>query len=176
MIIPQAGKIDAPRDVRAVFATSGALYPQLTGRENAQILASLIYPFLKEKERAEMVSESMDFSELGSFLEAPFFTYSRGMQARLFLSLLTARPCDLLILDEVYEGADEFFQKKLAVRMEAMMRSSGAVLLISHSADLVESICDRALLLHKRRLAFDGRNVRKAIEIYRSLHQEHGGP
>ncbi|CAN0038566.1 unnamed protein product, partial [Chrysoparadoxa australica] len=171
MIPPQQGKVINYGSVQAVFSTASALHYALTGRENAYLLAELMFPYLNKTKITEIVEEALLFSELGKFLEAPFFTYSRGMQARLFLSIVTAHHSDLLILDEVYDGADEFFQNKMEGRMKKLLENSGSVLFISHNAELVTEICNRAYVLHKRKCIYDGANLEKGIALYKSLHQ-----
>lgn len=170
MILAQQGTIKRRGDIQAVFSTASAIHFSLTGRENAFLLGELIFPTLSKKELDEVIEEALEFSELGKFLEAPFYTYSRGMQARLFLSVVTARPTELLILDEVYDGADEFFQVKMQDRMNKVISGSGAVLFISHNAELVAEVCNRAIVLHERKIIFDGQNVAKGIALYKSLH------
>lgn len=170
MILPQQGTIKRYGQIQAVFSTASAIHYSLTGRENAYLLGELIFPSLPTKELEDCIEEALEFSELGKFLEAPFYTYSRGMQARLFLSVVTSRPTELLILDEVYDGADEFFQVKMQGRMNKVIEKSGAVIFISHNAELVETICNRALLIHKRKAIFDSHNVSKAIALYKSIH------
>ncbi|MCF8058924.1 MAG: ATP-binding cassette domain-containing protein [Bacteriovoracaceae bacterium] len=170
MIMPQQGEIKTNGVIQAVFSTASAIHFSLTGRENAFLLGELIFPKLSKTELKDAIEDALDFSELGKFLEAPFFTYSRGMQARLFLSVVTARPTELLILDEVYDGADEFFQMKMQNRMNKVIEKSGAVLFISHNAELVNEICNRAIVLDKRKIIYDGKNVAKGIALYKSLH------
>ncbi|MCR9202933.1 MAG: ATP-binding cassette domain-containing protein [Halobacteriovoraceae bacterium] len=171
MIQPQQGKILKPKNIQAVFSSASALHIALTGRENAFLLGELMFPALEKKKLKEVVEEALDFSELGKFLEAPFFTYSRGMQARLFLSVVTAYHSELLILDEVYDGADEFFQRKMQGRMQKLLAKSSSVLFISHNAELLVEICNRAFVLHDKKCLYDGKNVEKAVALYKSLHQ-----
>ena len=170
MIVPQQGTIERIGDIQAVFSTASAIHFSLTGRENAYLLGELIYPLLSKKELAQRMEEALNFSELGKFLEAPFYTYSRGMQARLFLSVVTAYPTELLILDEVYDGADEFFQVKMQSRMHDVIKHSGAVIFISHNADLLQEVCNRAIVLHEQQILFDGENMSKALALYKALH------
>lgn len=170
MIVPQQGMIKRVGRIQAVFSTASAIHFSLTGRENAFLLGELIFPHLSKKELKDRIEEALEFSELGKFLEAPFYTYSRGMQARLFLSVVTAAPTELLILDEVYDGADEFFQRKMQSRMNDVIKNSGAVIFISHNADLVSAVCNRAIVLHDREKLFDGDNIPKALALYKTLH------
>jgi ABC-type polysaccharide/polyol phosphate transport system ATPase subunit len=170
MIVPKQGSINVQGSVQAVFSTASAIHFSLTGRENAFLLGELIFPELEREQLKRIIEEALDFSELGKFLDAPFFTYSRGMQARLFLSVVTAKSTELLILDEVYDGADEFFQKKMQARMNNVIKDSGAVIFISHNAELVTEVCNRAIVLHERKVIFNGENMEKAIRVYQSLH------
>lgn len=173
MIKAQQGTITAPQGpqgIQAIFSTATAIHFALTGRENAYLLGELLFPHLKPNDLKDVIEEALEFSELGKFQEAPFYTYSKGMQARLFLSVVTAIPSELLILDEVYDGADQFFQDKMKERMHNMLHQSGAVLFISHNADLVSEVCNKALVLHDKKVAFAGENVTKALALYKSLH------
>jgi ABC-type polysaccharide/polyol phosphate transport system ATPase subunit len=170
MIVPTQGTIERTGEIQSVFSTASAIHFSLTGRENAFLLGELIFPETPKSELNSLIEEALEFSELDKFLDAPFFTYSRGMQARLFLSVVTAKSTELLILDEVYDGADEFFQRKMQARMNNVIKDSGAVIFISHNADLVTEVCNRAIVLHERKVIFDGQNMTKAISVYKSLH------
>jgi ABC-type polysaccharide/polyol phosphate transport system ATPase subunit len=162
----QKGRVVRHASVKAVFDTMIGIQPELTGRENAYLLAEFLYPGLKEK--ADIVEESLRFSELGEFLNTPYKYYSNGMQARLCLSLISARGNDLLILDEVFDGADQFFREKISNRVIEMIQKSGAVIFVSHSNDQVLKICNRVLVLNKKKLIFDG-DPEEAQKIYASL-------
>lgn len=154
MFVPQQGKITSKSDVRAIFDTGTGVIPELTGRENAYLLARLFYPKLKELK--SVVEEAIEFSELGHFIDIPFNKYSKGMQSRLLLSLISSVPSEILILDEVLDGADIFFQKKLADRMQNFIRSAGATLFVSHSLAQITQVCNEVLVLHQGKIHFHG--------------------
>lgn len=168
MITPQTGKIHINGSTRAIFDTGVGIIPELTGRENAQVICSLIYPNSSAREREEIIKDALEFSELGEFLDVPFLKYSKGMQARLSLSLISAKGCDLLILDEVYDGADLFFQEKVSARVMRMIENSGAVLFVSHSLEQIKATCNRLIILHDSKLIFDG-NVSDGVKHYMTL-------
>jgi ABC-type polysaccharide/polyol phosphate transport system ATPase subunit len=163
MMIPQMGFIQTQCEVRAIFDTGTGILPELTGRENAHLLARLFFPDVRDLE--PVVNEAIEFSELGHFIDVPFNQYSKGMQSRLMLSLISSRSTDILILDEVFDGADVFFQKKLAVRMKNFIQNSGATVFVSHSADQVREVCDQVLVLNQSKIGFLG-NVEDGIEYY----------
>jgi len=151
---PSSGAIRAPSDIRAVFSTAVGIQPDLTGRENAKLLSHFIFPH--EPDTGKLVEEALDFSELGKFLDMPYRTYSNGMQTRLTLSLISAKPAALFILDEVFEGADQFFREKISKRMLDVLHQSGAALFVSHSADQIRRVCTRLVILDAGRIGFDG--------------------
>ncbi|EQC47899.1 ABC transporter ATP-binding protein [Bacteriovorax sp. Seq25_V] len=174
MYYPNKGKISVTKNIRAIFDTSVGIVPELTGRENARLLSLLIYPDSTSQERAKYVDDAIQFSELGEFIDTPFQSYSKGMQARLCLSLVSCKESDLLILDEVYDGADEFFQEKIANRVLGMIDKSGGVLFVSHSVDNIRKSCNRVIVLDKCSKVFDG-NVEDGINFYQGLYRKNNG-
>ena len=163
MMVPERGSIVTSSEIRAIFDTGTGVMPELTGRENAYLLGRLFFPEIKDL--STIVNEAIDFSELGHFIDVPFRQYSKGMQARLLLSLISAKSTDILILDEVFDGADFLFQKKLAARMRKFIESSGATIFVSHQAEQVRDICDQVLVMTNGKIGFFG-NVEEGIKYY----------
>lgn len=168
MMSPHRGQIKTPKDVRAIFDVGNGIMPDLTGKENARLLARLFFPGIKDL--SPIVEDALEFSELGHFVDVPFKQYSKGMQSRLILSLISARPTDLLILDEVFDGADIFFQKKIAARMKKLIATAGATIFVSHSIEQIKEICNQVMVLHKGRIHFHG-EVDAGIAEYIKLNQ-----
>jgi ABC-type polysaccharide/polyol phosphate transport system ATPase subunit len=164
----QRGHIRRHTQVKAIFDTMVGIQPELTGRENANLLAEFLYP--NDNNREELVEESLRFSELGEFLNTPYKYYSNGMQARLCLSLISAKGDDLLILDEVFDGADQFFREKVANRVIEMIKKSGAVIFVSHSNDQILKVCNRVIVLDKKKIIFDG-DPEQGQRIYSELRK-----
>lgn len=168
MMSPQLGKIKTSADIRAIFDTGTGVMPELTGRENAFLLARLFFPTILDLK--PIVDESLEFSELGHFADIPFKQYSKGMQSRLILSLISAQNTDILILDEVFDGADIFFQKKLAGRMQNFIQKANATLFVSHSIDQIRQVCNQVMVLDKGRIHYFG-ELEKGIEAYLKLNE-----
>ncbi|HVK61231.1 MAG TPA: ATP-binding cassette domain-containing protein [Bdellovibrionales bacterium] len=164
---PNRGSIKINGNVRAIFDTSVGIFPELTGRENAHILTNFLFPNLERRE--ERVQEALEFTELGSFLDTPYKFYSNGMQTRLCLSVLTMEPTDLLILDEVFEGADQFFREKISNRVVDIIERSGAVIFVSHNESQLLRTCNRGIVIAGGKAVFDG-SVEEALAIYRDDH------
>lgn len=164
---PSSGQIERHGKIRALFDATTFVQAELTGRENAWLLASLLYP---NEDVSPLVEEALEFSELGKFLDVPIRTYSKGMLARLGLSLSALKGSDLLILDEVFDGADQFFREKISARMQQVVRQSGAVIFISHSEEQIRRVCNRLLLLCDGAIVFDG-SVEQGLQLFQGLRQ-----
>ncbi len=174
MMIPQHGTIESSAEVRAIFDTGTGIMPELTGRENALLLARLFFPTIRDVR--PIVEEAAEFSELGHFIDVPFKKYSKGMQSRLLLSLISAVPTDILILDEVLDGADVFFQKKLAQRMRSFIERAGATIFVSHSPEQIRQVCNKVMVLNQGKITYFG-DVEPGIAAYLSLKAPaHAGP
>ncbi len=155
-------------EARAIFETGMNIYPELTGRENAVLVTELMYTGISRAEKKTLIEESIAFSGLNEYADVPFKTYSKGMKARLFLSLLTARPADLIILDEILGGTDQFFNDKINDRIAALIKGSGASIVISHNLEEISLLCNRVIVLSGKAIAYDG-SVESGIQFYRNM-------
>lgn len=162
MLHPIQGSVKVHGQLEAFFDTSTGIMPELTGRENAQLLLEL---FPQGKLGREELEEALSFSELGVFLDAPYKNYSKGMQARLMLSLISMSSSDVLVLDEVFDGADLFFKEKIGRRMKEKINRSGAVIFVSHAPEQILELCNRVIVLDKGTVSFDGPPA-EGIEFY----------
>lgn len=124
--------------------------PELSGRDNVYLNGALL-GFSRE-EMAEMYEEIVEFAELGRFMDQKLKNYSSGMQVRLAFSIAIRARADILLLDEVLAVGDSEFQKKCHNYFRDVQKSEQTVVLVTHSMDMVERYCDRAILI-------DGGNI-----------------
>ena len=96
--------------------------------------------------------EIIEFSELGAFINEPVRTYSSGMKARLGLAVASAIHPDILLIDEVLGVGDPQFKEKSKKRILDLVKSTGTVVLVSHSFGLMKDICDRLVFIHKGKI------------------------
>jgi ABC-type polysaccharide/polyol phosphate transport system ATPase subunit len=90
------------------------------------------------------------------------------MYARLGFSIATDVNADILLIDEILGVGDEAFQKKSYTRIEEYLKASKTVLFVSHSAQAVERICTRAVVLQSGKVVFDG-EAKEAVRAYREM-------
>jgi ABC-type polysaccharide/polyol phosphate transport system ATPase subunit len=118
-----------------------------TGRENAILYGSILGH--DEEIMISKLPEIIEFSELGSFIDEPVRTYSSGMKARLGLAVASAIHPDILLIDEVLGVGDPQFKEKSKKRILNLVKSTGTVVLVSHSFGLMKDICDRLVFIHE---------------------------
>lgn len=88
----------------------GGFHPELTGRENIYLNATLLG--LRRKEVQQRMERIIEFSELGESIDEPIRVYSSGMLAKLGFSVISQVEPDILIIDEVLAVGDIAFQAK----------------------------------------------------------------
>ena len=157
---PTLGAVERSCQVRSVYSTTAQLFPELSGIENAKVVARLLYPHLSEQELITIVDEAILFSELDTFSNAPIKTYSKGMSARLILSLVTALPADLLIMDELFDGADQFFMEKFEPRLKHIIEKSKATLFINHDISFLKEHCNQVIVLNEGEISYTGSPIK----------------
>ena len=126
-----------------------------TGRENAILYGSILG--YEEELMASKLPEIIDFSELGNFIDEPVRTYSSGMKARLGLAVASAINPDILLIDEVLGVGDPQFKEKSKKRILDLVKSTGTVVLVSHSFGLMTEICDRLVFIDKGKIVDVGK-------------------
>lgn len=140
--------------------------PVLSGRENAYINAAVLG--LSRREAARIMDDIIDFSGLGEFMDAPVQTYSSGMRARLGFSVAAHLEPDIMLVDEVLRVGDMVFKHKCVRRIKTYLDNGGSLILVSHDPYLVQSLCDRCLVIDRGRLVFEGPSV-EGISFYCKL-------
>lgn len=139
---PTRGRVRIMGQVAPLLELGAGFHPELTGTENILLNGTLLGHTRREIE--ERMQAIIQFADIGQFIEAPLRTYSTGMMLRLGFAVATAWQPDILVLDEVLAVGDEAFQAKCYSRIESFQAAGSTVLLVSHNADLVRTMCERA--------------------------------
>jgi capsular polysaccharide transport system ATP-binding protein len=159
---PTSGRIRREMSVSWPLGFGGGFQGSLTGYDNARFI-SRIYGH----EYDEIRGFVEDFTELGAQLKMPVKTYSSGMKARLAFALSLTIEFDCYLIDEVIMVGDADFHRKCHHELFEK-RADRALILASHSPDLIREFCDRALVLHQGRGHMYS-DVNEALEIYSAL-------
>lgn len=108
----------------------GGFHPELTGRENIFLNATLLG--LRRKEVQQRMERIIEFSELGEFIDEPIRVYSSGMLAKLGFSVISQVEPDILIIDEVLAVGDISFQAKCIKTIKEFKNRGVTILFVSH--------------------------------------------
>ncbi len=160
---PDEGKIVTQGRISSLLELGVGFHPDLTGEENIYLNGAMLG--FDSFEMRERFGEIVSFSEIGNFVYSPIRTYSSGMLMRLGFSVAMCVNPDILLIDEVLAVGDEAFQKKCLKRLETFKVTGKTIVLVSHSMEMVQKFCERAILLHEGRVVCD--NVpEKTIDAY----------
>lgn len=139
---------------------------ELTGRENIFLNGAIIGA--ARKELKSKLNSVIDFSELGEFIDLPLGTYSQGMRLRLGFSIIANLDCDILVIDEVLAVGDVSFQSKCFQRLMDFKRAGKTLIITTQDMNLIERLCDRAILLDHGQLLYQG-NPLECINRYHTI-------
>lgn len=142
IMYPDSGTIQMSGRVSSLLELGAGFHPDLSGRENIYINASIFG--LTKKEIDLRVGEIIAFSELEEFIDHPVRTYSSGMYMRLAFSVAVSVDADVLLIDEILAVGDVNFQAKCFRKLMEIKGAGTTIVIVSHSMDQVERICDRS--------------------------------
>jgi ABC-2 type transport system ATP-binding protein len=169
IIQPTSGSVIRRGRLAALLELGAGFHPDLTGRENVYLNAAILGMSRQDTDR--YFDDIVDFSGIESFIDNQVKFYSSGMYVRLAFAVAVHVDPDLLLVDEVLAVGDEPFQRKCMDKIRSFQEEGRTIVLVSHSADQVGDLCDRAVLLRDGGIEFDG-EPRDAIRELRAGFEE----
>jgi lipopolysaccharide transport system ATP-binding protein len=154
LVHPTEGRVTIRGRVTSLLEVGTGFNPNLTGRENVYLNASL-YGLTRDeiKERFDAIVE---FSGVGKFIDTPVRHYSSGMHVRLAFAVIAHLDPDILMMDEVLAVGDIAFQQKCLQKVEGFASGGRTILFVSHSMGDIVRFCDRVVWLEDGRVVEDG--------------------
>lgn len=165
-ICPSAGTVRARGRVAALLELGAGFNFEYTGRENVFLSGAIMGIPRAEMERR--FDDIAAFADIGAFIDQPVKSYSTGMFARLAFAVAVCSDPDILLVDEILSVGDAEFQQRCVLRMRQLRERGVTLILTSHSMDTVKSMCDRAVVLEKGQLHFQG-SAQDATDAYLNL-------
>jgi lipopolysaccharide transport system ATP-binding protein len=151
---PTSGQVTVHGRVSALLELGAGFHPDLTGRENIALNASVLG--LSQQDVAEKFDQIVAFSELGEFIDMPVKHYSSGMYMRLGFSVAIHVDPDILIIDEILAVGDQAFQTKCIDRIHEMHQSGVSIVFISHNLSIVQRMCSSLIWLENGHMRASG--------------------
>lgn len=142
---PTQGQVMVRGRVSALLELGAGFHPDLTGRENIFLNASVLG--LQAADVRRHYDEIVEFSELGEFINMPVKHYSSGMYMRLGFSVAVHVNPNILIIDEILAVGDQAFRMKCVDRIHALKNQGVTIILISHEIETVRRLCSDLIWL-----------------------------
>jgi energy-coupling factor transporter ATP-binding protein EcfA2 len=150
--------------VGALIELGAGFNPILTARENIYVNGAVLGFSKKEIDRK--FDAIVDFAEIEEFLDTPVQNYSSGMKVRLGFAVASELDPNILLIDEVLAVGDFHFRQKCYAKINDL-RAAQTIVLVSHAMDTIRLFCDRAIVVDRGGLTFNG-NPFPAIDAYLS--------
>ena len=156
---PSKGTVTRSMSVSWPLGLTGGFQTKLTGLDNVRFICRVygIHP-------DNGIAFIEDFTELGKFLKEPVHTYSSGMRSKLAFAISFLVDFDCYLIDEALAVGDAKFQEKCHYELFER-RKDAALVLVSHSNQLIRQYCDSAVLL-KDKTIHHFNSLEEAIENY----------
>lgn len=178
LVRPTAGRVavrgyDAASSAAAVYSRIAAvlegnrnIYWRLTPQENLEFFAGL--QGIPMREARPAAAGLLEAFGLTAKVNTPARMLSRGMQQKLALACAMIKGTELLVLDEPTLGLDVRMSHDLRRSLRELgARGQRSILLSSHDMQVVQSTCDRVVIIHGGRVVADDR-VERLLEAFRS--------
>ena len=151
---PDRGAVRCDGRVTSLLELGAGFSPDLTGRENVFLNASL--HGVGRDFVASRFDDIVAYAELERFIDMPVRTYSSGMFMRLGFAVAIHLDPGIVLVDEAFAVGDARFQRKCLQTIRDFQRQGRTIILVSHDLILIEQLCSRAALLGQGRLLAEG--------------------
>ncbi len=135
-------------------------YPHLTGRQNLEVLART--SGCASAVASGRIDSLLDELGMAGRANRTVDGYSMGMKQRLGVAAALLNDPDVVLLDEPTNGLDPAGIREMRTFVRELVQNGPGgrqrtVFLSSHLLSEVEQVCDRVAILHRGRLAREGR-------------------
>ena len=140
---PNSGTITVDGKAASLIELGAGFHPDMTGRENMYINASIFG--IPRKEVQRRYKDIVSFSGIEDYIDERIRNYSSGMYLRLAFSIAINVDADIMIIDEILAVGDMQFQQKCIDRLKEMKSKGMTIVLVTHSIDQAKMMCDRTI-------------------------------
>lgn len=151
---PTSGEVITNGRLSALLELGAGFHPELTGRENVYLNASILG--LGRKQTDAIFDNVVEFSGLAPFIDSPVKHYSSGMFVRLGFSVAVHVEPEILLIDEVIAVGDEEFQRRCLDHLASLKNSGVTIVLVTHAMGIVQNLCDSVTWIDHGQVRADG--------------------
>jgi ABC-type polysaccharide/polyol phosphate transport system ATPase subunit len=151
---PTSGSVTSQGKIVSLIDLEAGFHDDLTGEQNIYLNGMLLG--MKKKEIQANFRRIVNYADIGTFINAPLFTYSSGMKLRLGFSVAVHAKPDILILDEGIAVGDENFQKKARATIEKFYQSKKTIVIVSHWMSYLKENCSKIIWINQGKVYKNG--------------------
>jgi heme ABC exporter ATP-binding subunit CcmA len=144
------------------------LYGDLTPDENLHFFARM-YDLADAPVRIDAVLEQVG---LAARRRDPVRTFSRGMVQRLTIARAILHDPAIMLLDEPYTGLDLQAADMLRMVLQELAASNRTVILTTHNLEQGLEMCDRAAILNRGKVAWEGLRAGLDLADMREIYRD----
>lgn len=156
------GIIEIDGSIASVLEVGMGFHPELTGRENVFLNASLLG--IPKKEILGKFDSILELSGIGKFIDTPVKHYSSGMFVRLAFSVVTNLDADIFLFDETLSTGDHEFQNKCYEIIDSLIEKGKTVVLVSHNLNDIVKISSRIIYIDHGTIKSDSQS--NSLDLY----------
>jgi ABC-type polysaccharide/polyol phosphate transport system ATPase subunit len=160
---PTEGKSVVNGNIAPMIELGAGFHPEMTGAENVLFYSVLMGR--KSKSVKKRIGAIGEWAGVSDHMDFPLRTFSSGMVARLAFATATDDKADVLLVDEILSVGDAEFQKKSRARMDQLIASGAAVVLVSHDLTAVREISTRTIWLEAGHVKMFG-ETKAVVDAY----------
>jgi ABC-type multidrug transport system ATPase subunit len=127
------------------------VYPQLTLEQYIELFKTL-----HEVEDNSIVEELLEMFDLQDVFKKKLGIFSKGMKQKAKLLTILIHSPRLLIMDEPTDGLDIASKEETIEYMRKLKKEGTSMLIATHDPYVVESLCDRIIMINKGEIVFEG--------------------
>ena len=163
---PTSGRVAFAGRLGSLLEVGAGFHVDLTGRDNVMMVGSIMG--MKRRAVRERFAEIVSFADVADYIDMPIKHFSSGMYLRLAFSVVVHLDADLLLVDEALSVGDSDFQARCLTKLRSVAQAGRTVVFVSHDLATVRELCQRAVVLDKGLLVFDGA-IAEGLPLYESL-------
>ena len=160
-----AGRIRVAGRLAPFIELGVGFNPELTSRDN--VVLNGVMMGIGRRQARRRLDAVLDFAELREFADLKLKNYSSGMMVRLAFAVMVEADADIMLVDEVLAVGDAAFAQKCMDVFHSRRQAGRTIVLVTHDMATVQSLCDRAMLLHGGALRYVGEPEEAALRYYR---------
>jgi ABC-type polysaccharide/polyol phosphate transport system ATPase subunit len=166
ILAPDRGQVQVKGRVSGLLELGAGFQPELTGRENIYLCASLFG--LSQSQIDKKYQDIVNFASLGRFINAPVKCYSQGMFVRLAFSVAIHMDPQILLIDDTLAVGDEHFQRKCIKKIFELKEQGKTIVVVAHDINILRQLCKRLIFLKEGRIIKDAK-TEKVIPFYTQM-------